>query len=402
MIRLPSPLKKLFSNDNAWANYVQENIDSIRPSVIDAMVKLLACGTKEMGFSVYQCSDSSCDHWHVVPHTCHGRFCPSCGKKATDQWIATQQQLLPQTGWQHIVFTMPDQLWPLSKLNRWLLPKFNKIAADAILSIGREKRLLPGVFTALHTFGRDLKWNSHIHASVTTSGLTEDGESLKDLYFPKNVLRARWKFGVIDLLRKSFDKLVLPPRLARICPTAQDWSRWLDREYQKKWIVHCSKGAKNHYHNIKYLGSYVKRPPIAMSKLLHYSGSDVTFEYFDHKSKSKKKLMVTKVKFIELFTQHIPEKHQRLINYYGFLANRVRGTLLPKVHDIIGQQPKPAPKIKYPKLLKATFGTDPMECLLCKKQMVLTGQNFGKSLPELRSDYMRQWCHPNRVVLRMA
>jgi len=174
---------------------------------------------------------------------------------------------------------MPDQLWPLSELNRWLLPKFNKIAADAILSIGRKKGLLPGVFTAL----------------VTTSGLTEDHESLEDLYFPKNALRARWKFGVINLLRESFDQLVLPPRLSRICRTAQEWSRWLDREYQKQWIVHCSKGAKNHYHNVKYPGSYVKRPPIAMSKLLHYSGSDVTFEYFDHKTKSKKQLKVTRV-----------------------------------------------------------------------------------------------------------
>src|SRR5690606_5075108 len=130
----------------------------------------------------------------------------------------------------------------------------------------------------------------------------------------------------------------------------------LDREYRKNWVVYCAKSAKNHYHNVKYLGSYVKRPPIAMSKLLHYSGADVTFEYFDHKTKSKKQRSVSGEHSIELFTQHIPEKHQRLINYYGFLASRVRGKLLPKVHHIIGQQPKPAPKIRYAKLLKMTFG----------------------------------------------
>ena len=128
----------------------------------------------------------------------------------------------------------------------------------------------------------------------------------------------------------------------------------------------------------------------------------MTFEYFDHKTKSKQQRRVSKVKFIELFTQHIPERHQRLINYYGFLANRVRGKLLPKVHEIIGQQPKPAPKIKYPKLLKATFGTDPMKCLLCEKEMVLVGRDFGKSLSVLRAESVSQWCKPHRVVLRAA
>lgn len=402
MIRIPSPLKKLFLDNDAWPSYVRENVDLIRPSVIDAIVKLLACGTTDMGFSTYQCIDSSCGHWHVVPYTCHGRFCPSCGKKATDQWIATQQQVLPQTGWQHIVFTMPDQLWPLSELNRWLLPRLNKIAADAITSVGRDRDLLPGVFTALHTFGRDLKWNAHIHVSVTTCGLTKNRESLKPLYFPKNTLRARWKYGVIKLLRDSFNDLVLPPRIARICRNASEWSYWLDREYRKNWVVHCSKGAKNHYHNVKYLGSYIKRPPIAMSKLLHYSGSEVLFAYFDHKTKTKQQRRVTKVEFIQLFTQHIPEKHQRLINYYGFLANRVRGKLLPKVHEIIGQQPKPAPKIRYPALLKATFGFDPMECLLCKKQMILVERHFGKRLSVLRAEALHQWCHPNKIVLGVA
>ncbi|GGM31917.1 hypothetical protein GCM10009425_48090 [Pseudomonas asuensis] len=39
--------------------------------------------------------------------------CPSCGKKATDQWIAVQSNRLPDCPWYPLVFTLPDTLWPL-------------------------------------------------------------------------------------------------------------------------------------------------------------------------------------------------------------------------------------------------------------------------------------------------
>ncbi|WP_416381105.1 hypothetical protein [Klebsiella pneumoniae] len=38
---------------------------------------------------------------------------PSCGKKATDLWTATQLNRLPDCDWVHLVFTLPDTLWPV-------------------------------------------------------------------------------------------------------------------------------------------------------------------------------------------------------------------------------------------------------------------------------------------------
>ncbi|MFK0569557.1 transposase [Endozoicomonas sp.] len=43
-----------------------------------------------------------------------------------------------------------------------------------------KKGIRSGIFTALHTFGRDLKWNTHVHLSVTTGGLAK---SLEDSVF---------------------------------------------------------------------------------------------------------------------------------------------------------------------------------------------------------------------------
>lgn len=38
---------------------------------------------------------------------------PLVRQKATDQWIAVQNNRLPDCVWYHLVFTLPDTLWPL-------------------------------------------------------------------------------------------------------------------------------------------------------------------------------------------------------------------------------------------------------------------------------------------------
>lgn len=53
-----------------------------------------------------------CPHVRYVTNLCGSRACPSCGKKVTDPWIATQLNRLPDCDQVHLVFTLPDTLWP--------------------------------------------------------------------------------------------------------------------------------------------------------------------------------------------------------------------------------------------------------------------------------------------------
>ncbi|MCY0219607.1 transposase zinc-binding domain-containing protein [Escherichia coli] len=39
----------------------------------------------------------------VLTNSCGSRACPSCGKKATDLWTATQLNRLPDCDWVHLV-----------------------------------------------------------------------------------------------------------------------------------------------------------------------------------------------------------------------------------------------------------------------------------------------------------
>ena len=42
---------------------------------------MMACGTLDMGFEIYECPN--CHRHHIICYTCKSRFCPSCGSKAT-------------------------------------------------------------------------------------------------------------------------------------------------------------------------------------------------------------------------------------------------------------------------------------------------------------------------------
>ncbi|MDP5211278.1 transposase, partial [Microbulbifer sp. 2205BS26-8] len=87
---------------------------------------------------------------------------------------------------------MPAELWPLFRDNRHLLGELSRRAANSLLKAARKKGITPGIFTALHTFGRGLNWNTHVHVSVTRGGLSEDHSQWKSLYFAAKSIMPQW------------------------------------------------------------------------------------------------------------------------------------------------------------------------------------------------------------------
>jgi hypothetical protein len=180
--------------------YFTANIANIRQTVIENVVKLLSCGSMHLGYKTYQCPTEGCNHIKHVTFGCKSKFCPTCGKRATDLWINKQLDILPDTNWQHITLTLPSKLWPLFSQNRDLLNELPKIAAGIFQELAAKRGINPGIFTALHTFGRDLKWNVHIHLSTTMGGIT-DSEIWKEIRFSKKAVMPMWRTRVIKLLR---------------------------------------------------------------------------------------------------------------------------------------------------------------------------------------------------------
>src|SRR5258706_3124290 len=67
--------------------------------------KMLKCGTEEMGFHLYRCSN--CQFEKKVAHTCKSRFCSSCGVRHTDIWIEQYTSLFADSEYQHAIFSHP-------------------------------------------------------------------------------------------------------------------------------------------------------------------------------------------------------------------------------------------------------------------------------------------------------
>ena len=376
-------IKQILVSNGNWWRFYNKHKASIRPSILTNILKLLSCKHVIRGHREYRCSNPDCSHIKYVPHTCKSKACSSCGKKATEVWILKQIEILPETSWQHITFTMPNTLWDFFWKNRFLLNKIGKIAASIIQKIAKKRGVTTGIFIAIHTFGRNLQRNVHIHLSTTTGGISEDKTKWKDVFYDQKTVMRMWRYEIIKLFRKYHKDIGLdiPAKLKKELNHTNTFNHLLDELYKKIWIVHCSKPSTSHKKNVEYLGRYTKRPPIAESKLRHYDGNEVAFKYLDHTTKTYRTISLTNEEFIRRFIQHIPDTGFRMIRYYGFLANRTRGVLLPLVNALLGHNEETNKKgvVTYAQLIKANFNYNPLTCILCGSDLILHAVDYGKS-----------------------
>lgn len=384
-------------NGNWWKLFLKHR-NLIRISIIINVLKLLVCRTSFLGYHHFVCPQ--CNRSLKVPHTCKSRFCSSCGKKATDDWIKTHFNKLPHTIWQHISFTMPQELWDFFWVNRYLMNKIPPIAAGIIKELSLQIRCLPGIFLVLHTFGRDLKRNIHIHLSTTIGGLSTclpagqvpireqigDNSWVKGRYFYHGTLKKMWRFRIIDFLRKEFKagRLKLPSHLNHI-KSYETFVSWTSQFYEKTWVVHLNKQTDNIKVNVEYLGKYLKRPPIGETRILAYSGHTVTYKYLDHYTDTVEVLTLPVMDFISRLISHIPDTYFRNIRYYGFLSNRLSGKLLPIVYELLKMKRVITTKVytSWGNMISRCFNYNPLKCPRCNILMVLREIILPRAAPIL-------------------
>ena len=376
-------LRDIFLDNGNWWKLFLKHQHLLRLSIIINVLKLLVCRTSFLGYHHFVCLN--CSKSIKTPHSCKSRFCPSCGKKATDIWIKNGFNTLPRTTWQHITFTMPKEFWNLFWLNRYLMNRIPLIAASIIKDWAKRKGFLPGIYLAIHTFGRDLKKNIHIHLSTTTGGLSFSRDTWTGgAYFYHQSLKNIWRYKIITLLREEFKKgkLVLPAHL-RYHTSYTMFNSWTSQFYKKTWVVHLNTQSNNMKNNIDYLGKYLKRPPIGETRIKQYNGKTVSYEYLDHYTGTKETMTLPVLDFIARLICHIPDKHFRNIRYYGFLSNRLRGKLLPIVYKLLNTKNRINTKVYIPwrNMIQDSFKYDPLKCPVCKTVMALKAVVFNNKYP---------------------
>lgn len=196
-----------------------EIINKYRLNALKELQKVIDCHNKNLGCSVYQCPE--CHDFIFVGHTCKSRICSSCGYKYKNERVENILDTAYNCKHRQIVFTMPEELriyflYPYERRMNILF----KAVRDTLYSLFNEsfkydkktKKMkkyvnkvlsTPGFFAFLHTFGRDLKWNPHIHVLIAEMKLCDNGLISKFEYFDFNALSKRFQKILLDLLEKE-------------------------------------------------------------------------------------------------------------------------------------------------------------------------------------------------------
>lgn len=281
-------IRRIFLCRRAWLVFWAANILLLRWAIVWNVARMLLCRTG-WGHKEYRCP--RCKTTRRVPHTCKSRFCSSCGKAAVDRWVETTLSSILDVPYQHLVFTIPQELrdWIRKNRNPALNALFRAVK-DTLLLWTRQRGYRPGLILVLHTFGADLKWNSHIHVIITCGGLSRDETRwIENRFLPWQCLKPMVRYAFLEELKKLFKAGELkPPPAHKGIRSYESFNSYLTQFYKKEWYVHLGKSLESADFTVRYVGRYGKRPVIAESRITAFDGVSVTFEYRDRATKNKR------------------------------------------------------------------------------------------------------------------
>ena len=319
-----------------------------RPAVRVNFDKVTLCRTPALGAEIF----ASATKEKIVYHTCKSRACPSCGYRSMLLWLRQQWSALPDIPYAGLVFTMPSVLWPIFKQNRGLLHDLPALGAAVVEQYMKAKHgVRPLVMVVPHTFGGYLNFNCHLHILVSAGGL-KDSEArwVAQVNFDKDELMNTWRDAVISYLRAALQAHIL-----KSDRSGEDLSRILTAEYERpRWIIHIRQSMSK-LHFLKYAARYVRRPPIARSRLLEVTNVKVEFCTKDKRQKRTVTTRLSLQDFVSALAEHIPDRYQHAIRYYGLLAPRAKHL------TSAAQKKRPSPKrLSWRESLRKYFGVDPL------------------------------------------
>ena len=193
-----------------FRDHYEEMIYTLHPrqSVIENLDKMINCGAPAFGGAMYGCPH--CGKLKFVPFRCHSRFCPTCGNLCAMQRTTSMSFKLVNCPHRHCVFTIDSRLREFFPDDRSLLDclfhAVNSVVSRMFFKHNKSMNFSPGFIMVLHTFGRDLKWNPHIHCLISEGGYSDNGFWRNINYFNYTYLRTALLNEMESKIGPSFKK----------------------------------------------------------------------------------------------------------------------------------------------------------------------------------------------------
>lgn len=350
-------IKQIFIDN--WDNFLFYNSSlNIRPVVFKEVQRMINCGNPELGYALYYCDH--CNKFIHVPFRCKSRFCNTCGVKYAQDRAFNITKKMIRCKHRHIVFTIPEQLRIFFLENRNLLNVLFYAASETILSwfydLNKSQNFTPGIMCTLHTFGRDLKWNPHIHmlCSEGGAGNTEVFRNVNHISF--KALRSRWQKLLLDYLSINLSS----DQLLRF----KKFKNFLYNKYNNGFYVYAKPNDISSISlAVDYVVRYTGRAAMAQSRILDYDGDYVTFYYERHEDGKRIEETVPVFDFIKKLIIHIPDENFKVVRYYGIYAKEHKHS--KKIFKMLSQnQIEIRQQLRKWRLsIELSFGYDPTKCI---------------------------------------
>lgn len=176
---------------------------------------------------------------------------------------------ITQIYWHHILLL----LFTLT-LDRELLNCLFSSVRSVVLRMFRKGNkpacFTPGFICALHTFGRNLKWNPHIHCLISEGGIGNSELWRPFKYFNYKLLRQFFQTALLNELHEEIGDPIQKSKSIRL-PESEEW-----------FLCLCQTSPLQSLIVTRYIGRYFRRPVIATSRIDKYDGELVTFHYNRH------------------------------------------------------------------------------------------------------------------------
>ena len=358
--------------------------------VAKSVTNILNCQTAESGVVGYLCDE--CGRKYFTYKSCGDRNCPNCHRKKQVAWEAKRlSQIVEDAPYFHVVFTVPDELNGLFKLNQEEMYSllFNA-SAEAIKKLAADKRRLGGTIgfiSVLHTWGSNLAYHPHIHMLVMGAGLSPKGNVIrsKDKFLVSGAPLAKLFRGIfLDSLKHLIKshKIQFADQSRNNLVHESEYPNLIDRMYRKKWVVYLKDQGQPDI-VVKYLSRYTYRTAIANSRIVKYDREHVVFWYNDYKEpdpdKRRKQMTLSIDEFVRRFIMHILPSGFSRTRYYGLLSSAAMKKL-EKVRAYLKALAKKAGTHKESKYagrpyqdifndLVSEYTYVPLACPFCNKEL---------------------------------
>jgi hypothetical protein len=341
----------------------------------DLVAKMLACGNPErMGSVEYRCLHCG-QGTHAVAMSCKSSLCLRCAKVYADHWVSQVSKALHEgVIYRHIILTIPALLRTTFYRNAGVVVSaFMRCGAqwlEDVLSTVRGKAVQGGAIVVLHTHGRNGQYHPHLHLLATSGGFDHDRQRWEHVeYLPYGLLRRKWQWHVLTMMRQTLKTAAVQQLVAECFAT-----------YRNGFVTHVQKGTvPAQFHSVaRYVAKYVVSPPMAVRRIDHYDGEQVTYHYRSHRTDRVEHETVEVHTFIGRMVQHALPKGFKRIRYYGVQATKTFAKVkaliheaLTKVQGVVKGAVKIIARLTYRQRYERSTGRDPLRCPHCGQEMAV-------------------------------